>query len=448
MIKAGMDVARLNFSHGTYKQHADYVRSIRKCSQALSKTVAILQDLQGIKIRIGEVADQLIRIKTGNDILLKGGNKVSSESCLYIRHPGLVKDLKKGDRVLIDDGLILLRVRHKTGDTVEARIVEGGIISSRKGVNLPDTKIKASSFTSKDKKDLDFGLEQGIDIVAVSFVRSAEDIKKVKHYIQRKKADIPVIAKIERPEALRNIHSIIETADGIMIARGDLGVEMDTEEVPIIQKTLIMKANNAGKIVITATQMLESMTSHRRPTRAEVTDVANAIIDGSDAVMLSGETSAGTYPKESVSMMAKIIKYAERHVKDWEVYRTRVDVKQDYPYAVAEAAVKAANDIHAKAVVAFTDSGYTARLASKFRPTVPIIAFTASEKIQKRMNLYWGTTSFLMKHLKHTDEMVEEVEKFFLKHRYAGRGDTIVIIASSPLSVLGRTNFMKLHKLG
>ena len=314
MIRAGMDVARLNFSHGTHEEHRRYIDSIRKWSLKLKKPVATLQDLQGIKIRIGKVEGGAVNLKKGQSVLLKPGDGITTGQTIFISYPALIKDLKKGQRVLLDDGLILLEVAGKKGDAIVAHVKEGGGLTDHKGVNLPDSRISLSSFTDKDQDDLAFGLEMGVDYIALSFVMRANDIRKVKAWLDERGAAIPVIAKIEKPEALKHIDSILDEADGIMVARGDLGVEVPPEEVPLIQKDLIRKANERGRLVITATQMLESMRVHMRPTRAEATDVANAVIDGTDALMLSAETATGRYPLEAVRMMRRIIEYTEGDV--------------------------------------------------------------------------------------------------------------------------------------
>lgn len=444
LIKNGMDVARLNFSHGDHDTHKKAIEFIRDISRRYRRPVAILQDLQGVKIRVGLIEDGAVELKKGRTLLLIPGEGIGNQKQIFISYPALIKDAKKGDRILLDDGLIQLSVLGKTQNALKARVVEGGLLKDRKGVNLPGVKISAVSFTGKDQKDLLFGIDMNVDYVAISFVRDASDIRKVKEWLKHRKQQIPLIAKIEKPEALHNIEEILSEADGIMVARGDLGVEIPPEEVPLIQKELIDEANKRGKIVITATQMLESMTEHLRPTRAETTDVANAVIDGTDALMLSAETATGKYPVEAVRMMDRIIRHTER-MKETESSYIRGDI---FAEATADAACRAAEDINAKALVAFTQSGFTARLLSKFRPKVPIIALTPDERIKNRVCLYWGVTPKIMKLPKTTDEMIENVEESLLKERIVKKGDRIVITSSSPLSTKGKTNFMKLHRIG
>jgi len=444
LIKKGMDVARLNFSHGDHDTHKKAIEFIRDISRRYRRPVAILQDLQGVKIRVGLIEDGAVELKKGRTLLLIPGEGIGNQKQIFISYPALIKDAKKGDRILLDDGLIQLSVLGKTQNALKARVVEGGLLKDRKGVNLPGVKISAVSFTGKDQKDLLFGIDMNVDYVAISFVRDASDIRKVKEWLKHRKQQIPLIAKIEKPEALHNIEEILSEADGIMVARGDLGVEIPPEEVPLIQKELIDEANKRGKIVITATQMLESMTEHLRPTRAETTDVANAVIDGTDALMLSAETATGKYPVEAVRMMDRIIRHTER-MKETESSYIRGDI---FAEATADAACRAAEDINAKALVAFTQSGFTARLLSKFRPKVPIIALTPDERIKNRVCLYWGVTPKIMKLPKTTDEMIENVEESLLKERIVKKGDRIVITSSSPLSTKGKTNFMKLHRIG
>ncbi len=444
LIKNGMDVARLNFSHGDYATHKSAIKFIRDGSRRCNKPVAILQDLQGIKMRVGLIEGGAVELKKGRTLLLMSGEGIGNQEQIFISYPALLKDAKRGDRVLLDDGLIQLSVLGRAEGALRARVVEGGMLKDRKGVNLPGVKISVKSFTEKDEKDLLLGTSMGVDYVAISFVRDANDIRNVKNWLKKKKQQIPVIAKIEKLEALKNIEEILSEVDGIMVARGDLGVEIPSEEVPLIQKGLIDRANKKGKIVITATQMLESMVEHLRPTRAETTDVANAVLDGTDALMLSAETATGKYPVDSIKMMDRIIRYTEL-IKEGEPSYIRGNT---FAEATADAACGAATDVKAKAIVAFTQSGFTARLVSKFRPRVPIIAYTPDKKIKNRMCLYWGVTPKIMRLLATTDEMIIAVEKSLIKERIVKKGDRIVIISSSPLSTLGKTNFMKLHRIG
>ncbi len=444
LIKNGMDIARLNFSHGDHDTHKKVIEFIRDISRRYSKPVAILQDLQGIKIRVGLIEGGEVELKRGSKLLLMPGQGVGNQKQIFISYPALLKDAKGGDRILLDDGLIQLFVLGRIKNAIRTKVVEGGILRGRKGVNLPGIKLSVTSFTEKDEKDLLFGINMGVDYVAISFVRDAGDIRKVKEWLKDRRQQIPIIAKIEKPEALCNIEEILSEADGIMVARGDLGVEISPEEVPLIQKGLIDKANKKGKIVITATQMLESMTEHLRPTRAETTDVANAVLDGTDALMLSAETATGKYPVDAVKMMDRIISYTE-FVKKGESSYIRENA---FAEATADAACRAAENIKAKTIVAFTQSGFTARLVSKFRPGVPIIAFTPDEKIRNRVCLYWGVTPKIMKLPATTDEMISEVERLLVEERIVKKGDSIVITSSSPLSAQGKTNFMKLHRIG
>lgn len=448
LIKNGMDVARLNFSHGDYESHGRAIEIIREGSERYKRPVAILQDLMGVKIRIGPVKDGRIYLKRGEELSLLPGSDESDEKRLFITYPNLIRDAKKGERILLDDGLIQLEVIAVEKKRLRAKVIEGGVLGDRKGVNLP-FKLSLSTFTEKDARDLEFGLKKGIDYIALSFVKKASDVRNLRKWLEERKAAVPIIAKIERPEALEEIEDILNEADGIMVARGDLGVEVNPEEVPLIQKRLIELANRKGKLVITATQMLDSMREHLRPTRAEATDVANAIIDGSDALMLSGETASGRYPVESLRMMNRIIEYTEKNYRSYSsFFRKEWGKEADFPEAVADAACRAAEDIKARCIVAFTHSGFTARLVSKFRPSVPIIAFTPFEMVRRIMSLYWGVRPEIMKTLSSTDEMIREVEDSLITRGLARRGDRIVITASIPVLGTGRTNMVKLHKIG
>lgn len=444
LIKNGMDVARLNFSHGDYKTHERYIKLIRKISNRYKKPVAILQDLKGIKIRIDRIKGKEIKLKKGTIVKLVSGTGISNEELIYIPYPALPKDIKKGNKILLNDGLIQLNVIKVQENTIVTKVIEAGLLEEKKGVNFVGMPLHIKTFTEKDKKDLSFGIRMNVDYIALSFVRNANDVRIVKKWLKRKGITLPIIAKIERPEAVENIEDILCEVDGIMVARGDLGVEMSSERIPIIQKELINKANKKGKIVITATQMLESMTEHMRPTRAETTDVANAVLDGTDALMLSSETATGKYPVNAVKMMDRIIRYTES-IKHGESSYIRGNTIAD---AVADAACRAAEDMSSKVLVAFTRSGFTARLVSKLRPMVSIIAYTSSEKVMKRMCLYWGITPKIMKPLTTTDEMVKEVEKSLIREKIVEKGDRVIITSSSPLSTMKKTNFMKIHMIG
>jgi pyruvate kinase len=448
LVENGMDVARLNFSHGDHESHGKAIELIREGAARYRRPVAILQDLQGIKIRTGLMKGGAVSLRMGGEVLISPGHGVGDENKIYVSYAGLVRDAMKGDRILLDDGMIQLEVTAKGSDGLRARVVEGGVLADRKGVNLP-FRISAHGFTRKDAADLEFGLKMGVDYVALSFVRTVDDIRAVKNWLRRKNATVPLIAKIEKREALANIEGILDEVEGIMIARGDLGVEVPPEEVPVIQKRLIELSNIKGKIVITATQMLESMREHMRPTRAEAADVANAVIDGSDALMLSGETATGRYPVDSLKMMNRIIEYTEKgYPAPLSPFKVQGFSPSGFSEAVADAACRAAEDIKAKFIVAFTHSGFTARLVSKFRPKTPVVALTPGEDIRRRICIYWGVSPLLLRPLSGTDEMIREVERALLSEGLARKGDRIVITASTPVLGSGRTNLMKLHTIG
>jgi pyruvate kinase len=451
LITNGMDVARLNFSYGDYHFHEEVMRRIRDASEKLGKHVAILQDLQGIKIRVGRLQNGKAHLVKGESLQIQKGNDTGNARKIYIDYPWLLKDAHTSDIILLDDGLIRLQITEKKKDVLTALVLEGGILKERKGVNLPDMKVSAPFFTDKDKADLEFGINMGVDFVALSFVRSSKDIMIVKDWLSNKALSIPVIAKIEKGEAIENIDAILELVDGIMVARGDLGVETPLEEVPMFQKMLIKKANEHRCLVITATQMLESMTKHSRPTRAETSDVANAVIDGTDALMLSAETSAGKYPLNAVTVMDKIIVFTEESGKSIAGNRAVASFSDriyDFPEAIAQAASRTAEEVGAKCIVAFTRSGYTAKLISKFRPRVPIVAFSPRKVVVRQMALYWGVLPHFVKDMKNTDEMVNVVDALLVSLKHAKKKDKVVIVASHPLSLAGKTNFMKMHIVG
>jgi len=447
MITAGMDVARLNFSHGDYAEYESIIRIIREESQKIGKPVAILQDLQGIKIRIGEVENNQVSLKEGDNIEIFSGNQPSNSEKLFISYPSLIEDMNIGEDILIDDGLLKIRVIDKLSDRIIGKILEGGILRSKKGVNLPSTKTTIKSFTEKDKNDLIFGIKFGVDYVAISFVRNQDDILVIKKWAEEKKFNLPpLIAKIEKKEAIEDIHSILDVTDGIMVARGDLGVELAIEEVPIYQKKLIELANQKRKIVITATQMLESMREHTRPTRAEATDVANAVLDGTDALMLSAETATGKYPLEAIKTMDSIISFTEKHLSEKIV--TFFKVSKYFPEAIASGAVQVAQDIGAKAIVVFSNSGFSAMLISKLRPSMPIIAFTPEEAVYRRLSLLWAVVpKIINKEIGIVDNnFLRETEIEIKKLNLAQDGDAIVFVASSPF--MGNKNVIRLHKIG
>ena len=446
MIRAGMNVARLNFSHGTYEEHEKAVKYIREGAQKYNSPIAILQDLKGLKIRVGNLKNGAVMLKKNASLTITTKGIEGDSQQISVSYPRIMKDIGIGNKVLMDDGLLQLKVTDKKKGRLLTRVIEGGILRAKKGVNFPGTRLSGEIFTKKDREDLAFGIKIGVDYVAMSFVRSKADILKVKNYLKRYNADIPVIAKIERPQALENIDEIIQVSDGLMIARGDLGVEVSPEKIPLIQKNLIEKCNTALKPVITATQMLESMKEHMRPTRAEAADVANAVLDGTDILMLSAETAIGNYPLEALKMMDRIIRFTE--TEGPKVIINNGAASKFFAHAVAEAACISAMDIKAKTIVAFSRTGFTALLVSKFRPHVPIVGFTVQEEVRRRMNLYWGINPQIMKFPGSTDEMISETEKALLKNNIVKRGDSIVIIATSPFALGGKTNIMKLHKVG
>ncbi|MGH7411502.1 MAG: pyruvate kinase, partial [Candidatus Methylomirabilis sp.] len=381
LFDAGMDVARLNFSHGTWEEHRDVVRTVRELSAKKDRPVAILQDLQGAKVRLGLFRDGSATIRSGDQFTLTTREVEGTEKIASITYDRLATEVKPGDQILIDDGLIHLEVVRTDGVHVVCRVVQGGVLTNNKGLNLPGVAISVPAVTDKDLADLEFGIEHEVDYVALSFVRTSRDVSRVKEYLRRRKVEIPIIAKLERPKALRSLDGILEVADGVMIARGDLGVEMPLEEIPLLQKEIIRKANQRGVIVITATQMLDSMIEHPRPTRAEVSDVANAILDGTDAVMLSGETASGAYPVEAVRVMAQVATGAERGLPPRAPFPHDPGKPLAFPDAISEAACRAAVETQARAIVAFTKTGATARLISRLRPATPVIAFGPDRRV-------------------------------------------------------------------
>jgi pyruvate kinase len=446
-------VARLNFSHGTHAEHAEVVRRLREGEERWGRPIAILQDLQGPKIRLdtfGPNGGRRVDLEPGRPFALCRTPCVGTAERVFVSPPETLNEVKVGDQVLMDDGMIQLKVEETTETEVRCRVVAGGRISDHKGISLPRVALPMSCLTPKDRTDLAFGIEQGVDFVAVSFVRSAADIAEVRKFLYEQGAAVPLVAKLERHEVFENLAGILTTVDAVMVARGDLGVDVPLEDVPHMQKEIIRQARVAKVPVIVATQMLESMVTHLRPTRAEVSDVATAIFDGADAVMLSAETATGRYPAEAVETMARIAVRAETSVLADEPQRRRQrdGVAVGFPEAVSDAAAMAARALKARAIVAFTQSGFSARLISHQRPDVPIIAFTPTTDVRRRLALSWGVSSRLIRKVETTDEMVEEIESALLKDGSAAINDVLVIISGAPMWVTGTTNLMKLHRVG
>ena len=442
MIKNGMSVARLNFSHGKYEDHRDVIKKIRKLSENEDIPVAILQDLCGPKIRLSDIPEPKSIKK--NDIIKISVYK-EEKADLYTDFKELVKIVKKENTILIDDGYIELKVIDIDKKSVTCKVVVPGIVKSRKGINLPDISFSIPVFTEKDKADLEFGLEHDVDMVAMSFVDSPSNIIPIKKIMSKFSKDIPVIAKIERKKALENINKIIDKFDGIMIARGDLGVEVPPEKVPLIQKELINLANSKNKLVITATQMLESMIANPRPTRAEASDVSNAIIDGTDCVMLSAETAIGEYPVKSVNMMRRIALFTEKS----DLYKSLPQInreKIDHTEAIAKSACKIASELDAKFILVFSYSGKTALILSKYRPQCPIFAFTPQKDVVLKMASYWGVFPIYIEFTPHTDEMILKGEELLKIKKFAKKGDLIVTSAGvTPMK--GATNMLRISKI-
>jgi pyruvate kinase len=450
MVAAGMDVARLNFSHGTHEEHAEVIRTIREGEASWGHPVTIVQDLQGPKVRLGRFVGGQALLLNGETFTLTAKNIMGTDSRATLSHPEFLPVLKRGDQVWMDDGMIQLVVESASPEEAVARVTAGGVVSDHKGISLPRIPVPVASLTEKDKEDLRFGIAQGVDYVAVSFVRTAADIQEVKKFIHEQGADLPIIAKLERAEVVGNLPAILTLVDAVMVARGDLGVEVPLEEVPVIQKEVIRQARLAKVPVIVATQMLESMVRHIRPTRAEVTDVATAIFDGADATMLSAETATGRFPAETVAVMARIAERAERALSRNPADQRRGDRAEPYgfPEATSQAACHAARVLHAKAIVAFTQSGFTARLISEERPDVPILALTPFPEVQRRLGLYWGVGSRLIRKVESTDEMLDEIESALLADGTVRNNDVLVIISGSPMWVTGTTNLLKFHRVG
>lgn len=450
LYQAGMNVVRINFSHGSHEDHKRTIGYVREIARKYQYSLPVLMDLQGPKIRVGNMKDGGQFVESGSMVKLTTEDVEGTNEVIPIDYPNLAEDAVEGNQILIDDGLLELKIIKKRGSELIAKVVVGGVLKSRKGVNLPDVDISMSSLTEKDIKDLEFGLDVGVDFVAMSFVRSARDVQDVISRIRAKKSNAAIIAKIEKPEAVEVIDEIIEEADGIMVARGDLGIEIPSEQVPLVQKKIIERCRMAGKPVITATQMLDSMINNPRATRAESSDVANAVVDGTDAVMLSGETAAGKYPVEAVKTMVKIIKSVEDNASS--IYYSLKYRKPDWKEkqvieSLAYSCVTIADNVDAKAISTITHSGNTARRIAKFRPKVPVVAFTESQIVRRQLNLVWGVSSVRLDEIFDTDMSVKMMEDYLLENGLVTNGDRVIIATGIPLAKRGRTNMIKVSTI-
>lgn len=444
-----MDVARLNFSHGTHSDHVRRLRRLRLAARAGGKTIAVLQDLQGPKIRTGPLeGGRPVELKPGDPFTLTTQPVAGNARVVSTAFRGLPREVKRGNRILLSDGLIELRVERVSGAEVECQVISGGLLGEHQGINLPGCPLKMSALSAKDRRDLEFGIRHAVDYIALSFVRSAADLHRAKRILQDAGRAIPMVAKIEKPEAIGHLDEILRAADAVMVARGDLGVELAPEKVPAIQKQIITRANALRVPVITATQMLESMTAHPRPTRAEASDVANAVFDGTDALMLSAETATGGFPVESVRMMARIIQAAEAAMtaSGWR-RRTQAEETLGVPEAICESVAHMTAELNLKAIAVFTQSGSSARLISKHRPRVPVYAFSPFPAVLRRTTLYWGVRPVHMFRVHSTDSMVEGAASRLRSLGVVEPGDLVAVIAGTPIARHGTTNLLKVHRI-
>lgn len=447
LLRRGIDVARLNFSHGSHEEHARSIVRLRRAAERERRTICILQDLQGPKIRTGALEEEEpVQLRTGSVVTITPRNVLGTAPRISTTFPDLAREVKPGTRILLSDGVIELRVRSVRGKDVLCDIVQGGVLGEHKGINLPGIALSIPALTSKDRKDLEFGLKHGIDAVALSFVRTAADVRMARQIICSHGSDIPVIAKLEKPQAIDHLEEILEAADAVMVARGDLGVEVAPEKVPVIQKHVIRRAASWRRPVITATQMLESMIENPRPTRAETSDVANAIFDGSDAVMLSAETASGKYPLESVTIMARIIVEAESNMRDVTQPRRRREHRQLLSVAetICESIAHAAEDLPMGAIAIFTETGNTARMISKYKPRAPIYAFTHVVPVVHRLNLFWGVHPVRCRQAHSAEQMVTMAEQALIRRGVIEPGEVLGVVAGTR-QASGSTNLMRLH---
>jgi pyruvate kinase len=446
LVAAGLDVARLNMSHGTQAGHLAVYRALRAASDEAGRSVGVLVDLQGPKIRLGTFASGPVRLAAGREFTITGEDAPGDSAYASTTYPGLAGDVRPGDQILVDDGRVVLEVTGVHGERVRTRVLVGGVVSDHKGLNVPGARLNVPALGTKDEQDLRWALGLRADMIALSFVQGPEDAAPVRRIMDEMGARVPLIAKIEKPQAVAALPEVLEAFDGLMVARGDLGVEMPLEEVPIVQKRMIGLAREKAKPVIVATQMLESMISAPRPTRAEVSDVANAVLDGADALMLSAETGVGAYPVETVATMAKIIVAAERECLHAEPSLTRVPTTTGG--AIARAAVEVGAVVGATALVAFTMSGETARRLARYRSPIPLLAFTPEPAVRSQLALTWGAETFIVPPARHTDDMVRQVETALLDIGRCEKGDRVVIVAGSPPGTPGKTNALRVHRIG
>lgn len=446
LIREGMDAARLNFSHGNHEEHTRMFNAIRKAAHEQDAFIPIIQDLQGPKIRVGELAHPEIRLRKGASVRITTRNIKGTAEEIPTTYNNLPKDVKRGSTILLDDGLIKLEVLQVKKRNVICKVIEGGVLKPNKGINLPGVKISSPSLTNKDKEDLKLGLALGVDYVALSFVRSPNDIRILRRVMAQYGRVVPIIAKIEKREAVDAIEDIIRESDAVMVARGDLGVEIASEDVPLIQKMIIHKCNRIGKPVITATQMLESMITNPTPTRAETSDVANAVLDGTDAVMLSGETSIGKYPVAAVRVMSNVLRKTEAALTF--SYETKREPQSDIAAeAIGRAACILSEQVGARVIVPVTHGGTTARILAKYRPRAVILAVTANKDTAHRLNLVWGVQAMLISRLGDTDTTLEEIESEIAASRKVKKGDFVVYTAGMPMRIMGKTNMLKVSRI-
>ena len=446
LIKSGLNVCRMNFSHGSHEEHKGRMDLVKKVREELGQPTAILLDTKGPEIRTGQFDSPEVLLEEGQTFTITMKDVMGNKEMCTVSYKGLADDVKPGNTILIDDGLVGLTVKEINGDDIVCEVQNSGIVKNHKGVNVPGVKVNLPAITEKDRKDIEFGIEQGIDFIAASFVRKVSDVLAIREILEEHNAtDIKIISKIENQEGVDNLDEIIAISDGIMVARGDLGVEIPTEEIPVVQKLMIKKCNEAGKPVITATQMLDSMMRNPRPTRAEVTDVANAIYDGTDAIMLSGETAAGKYPVEAVKTMAQIAKRTEETINYNKALRNKMSLASNVTDAISYATCTTAMDLKAKAILSSTSSGHTARMVSKFRPDCPIVATTSDDRVMRQLSLTWGVLPIKREKSTTTDQVISNAIEAAKAADYVNSEDLVVVTAGVASGISGTTNLIKVE---